>query len=176
MTLEIALPIRDPGERITGATIHELPTHLLDPEERAIAREAFTFFKHAAGARGTTVGTAAAVVESLPPHERKGLLDVLRRRAGLPSVADIEADRSRAVQEARIFDDRPRELRMTASGAIIDALEADEAAAAARAFQESLDARREAQIAARALEAERIAAFQATVDERAREELPAGLG
>lgn len=174
MTFEIQFPVRDPHELLTYRTINELPDHLDDPDDRAITREVLELFREAAGGKSCSIGQCDQVLADLTTDERRALLDICRKRTGLPSHDEAEQMRARAWAEANPRR-WPLELRMTESGALIDAHEADADAASEQARQRSLAARRKAQRDERAIEAAATAEHQRALAEQARRETPIGI-
>ncbi len=123
MTWQINLPIRDSDEIIDVKTTAELPDHL-DGDDAAICRELFIFAQQTAYPQATTVGDLAEAVEDFNSDERKGLLEVLRYRAGLCSIR--EAKQHEAYEQAQhdvkhriVYDEEPR-WGYAPNGAVVD--------------------------------------------------------
>lgn len=174
MALEIRLPVRDRSEVITTRTIVELPQLLDDPDERAIAREILIFASQDVG-RGSpvTVGQVEEVFESFDLEERKGMLDVVRRRAGLARVKELEA--ARAQQEAQKAPRLMGTWAYSPSGAIIDLGECDAESQSQRARAESLANRRESERRDAEVEAARIRDAEEARAEAFRSATPQGF-
>jgi hypothetical protein len=90
MTWSISIPYRDRSDPLP-AVVDAIRT-LREGDDRAIARQIVL--------RGMTSGvaTAGALLDQLStmsPSERRGLLDGARRRAGLPSLADLQREAAR---------------------------------------------------------------------------------
>jgi hypothetical protein len=59
-------------------------------EWQAVARELLLFVKQAAAPKQDTIGQVARVIEGLSTDERRALLNICRRRAGLGSPKQVE--------------------------------------------------------------------------------------
>ena len=99
--------VRDPGEIINAKTLRQLPG-FLDGDDADITREILGLFREAALPHDCTVGQANQVLEDYTPHERKMMLTIARRRAGLPDPDEIESAAHRirlARREGQISED-----------------------------------------------------------------------
>jgi hypothetical protein len=122
-----------------------------------------------------TLGMADDILSDMSKPERKSLLDGLRRRLGLPSIADYEALENRRRAEMRIPSQRPPRLVFTESGAIVDLNETEAEANRERVRAESLAVQRAAEHAQRAVEAQGIREREQAAAEQHRRELPPGI-
>jgi hypothetical protein len=85
--------IRIPGRHsdpLNEKSVFDLSNAIDDPDERAVAR-ALLLAAWTSGAK--TVGTVVRGVERLNQSDRRRLLDVLRRDAGLADTKTVEAER-----------------------------------------------------------------------------------
>jgi hypothetical protein len=171
MSDQLYVPVRDEHERLDARAVSDLPLYVDDEEDRQVTS---ALLKVGQLARVPTVGMLAKVVESCDPRERKTFLERLRRIAGVDEVR-AEREREAAERAARIkMANRPSTLTLTAAG-WKDLTE--EAAEALRVEQElnSRRARREADMAQRAIEAQHTTEYQQARDEQRRRELPQHL-
>jgi hypothetical protein len=97
VTWTIRIPGR-PSDPLNEKTIFDLPRALDDPEDREIARELF-FHCYTSGVK--TVGGVVRGLEQLTHYERRRLLDVLRKKAGLADTATVEQQREYKAANAR---------------------------------------------------------------------------
>lgn len=111
----IKLPVRDPGERLTVKAASEL-ADLLDGEDSTAARELLVAL-HQAGillGKSITVHEVGEWLAALEPGQRRRLLDLARRKAGLPSIHQVEQRQSfEAAQRAgdlRRAEDSPWQI------------------------------------------------------------------
>lgn len=170
---EIHIPRRRPDELLTPVGIAELAAHVEDPDDRVVCREAFAFFKEAAGpGRSPTVEQIWQVLDDFDRDEKRALLGILRRRAGLSSLEEEQHKRFQHTYRP-VLDDGP--TVMLASGAL--AFQADIEAEERRQQElaRSLAARREAEQAQRAPEAEEMRRREAARAEQIRHETPEGV-
>ena len=128
----------------------------------------------------STVGDAVDLVKSADPAARRAFLDRARRRAGLPTTTEADArervERLSYSQFVRAaHDQRPLRLTYSASGAIIDANEAEDEALRAEQEERSRRARREAIEQERRAEWAEIEAHERAWQQRLEAETPAGM-
>jgi hypothetical protein len=175
MSWSINIPHRDPAAPVTeiAACARALPE-----AERAVVRQlALDLLLDGVG----TVGDALDIVQSADQAARRALLDRARRRAGLPTTAEVDAHKrveaaSRsALPHRAATTGRPVRLAYSASGAIVDLDEGEAEAARARVEERSRRAQREAREAERRAEAAELAEHERAWRDRLRRELPPGM-
>ncbi len=189
MSFELQLPVRDPAEVVTAATIGELPAHLDDPDERVIASELLAAARLAAMPAQVTVGQLVELLEELPADERRELLDACGRRGGLASLDRREFEHQHQfrapfedmrpaleLREGRWVERSPEaRLAFNASGGIVDLDEIEIEAARQRTAAESRDRQAQVRRADAEAEAAALAAHQEAMAEQMQRELPEGV-
>lgn len=174
MELEIKLPVRDRDEVITAKTITEVPLLLDDADERAMCRELLTFVAHdVSPGHPVRVGMVEEILDSYSAAERRDVFDVLRKRAKLKRVSQLEAEH--AHREAMKAPRKMGTWGYSPSGAIIDLHEADTDAAKERARAESLAARRESERQDAEVNLAHARALEAEQTEQLRSQTPPGV-
>lgn len=86
---QIQVPYKTLGDSLSqvGANARALQ----DPEDRAVVHELVLLATGTPGATDAiTAGDLIDVLKAIPPDRRRGALDVLRKKAGLPSTAEVE--------------------------------------------------------------------------------------
>jgi hypothetical protein len=131
MSWQIHIPFRDPTDTLAevGEAVRELP----DPEDRAVARE---LTLEAACSGISTAGGLIDELDQLDRAQRRGLLDRIRARVGLPTASRVDA----APRDAAASANMPTRLVITESGAIVDAADREREAARERERQRTRDA------------------------------------
>jgi hypothetical protein len=190
MSFDLKLPVRDESEVVSARTLAELPSHLSDPDERAIARELLSTAMIAAAPESVTVGQLVALLEEIEPSERAQWADALGRRAGLPPLAAREFEQARqhqagpaeADQAVLVFErgqwrERLPELRLafSPSGGIIDLDEQATEAAREQSAARSRAAQAEVRRADAEAEAAQLRAFEDALIQQWRRETPSGI-
>jgi hypothetical protein len=104
MSNTIRVPFRDRGDTLADVADHAraLPAG----EDRAVVRG---LVLNGATAGLATAGDLLDRIEAATPAERRVMLDGARARAGLPSLAEIDAQRARHVRAPMIPDSPPRD-------------------------------------------------------------------
>ena len=171
MSDQLFVPVRSESEPLNAQAIADLPNYVDDPEDREVTSWLLKVGQLAGVKR---VGTLARLVESCDPHERKTLLDRLRRIAGVDEAC-AEREREAAERAARIkMATRPSTLVPGPNG-WYDPAEQEAEGRRVEAELASRAAQREAEQAQRAFEAQASDEYRAARDEARRRELPPHL-
>ena len=170
--LELHIPSRDDNEQVTVTTITELPRYVDDQEARAVTREALLFFQEAASPSTCTIGACKSVIKDFTADERKDLLDVLRRRAGLTTVSEVKYQE---FLDTHVPDTRAAQIVLLPSGALALDIDIQDETARQRTQAASIAAVRQAELAQRTVEAEAMRQHDQALTDQARRETPQGI-
>jgi hypothetical protein len=174
MGYAIKIPLIHGKDVVRASEIGQVAQHL-DEEDAAVFTELALDLAIKSGSGLISLSGIAEGLEAGTPAQRKRLLDKLRRRAGLPSIAELEEQRSIDVAKNIRPIDRPVRLGIAPSGAIIDLNARDDETVRQQQLARELAARREAQAQVRAIEAQDADEHRRARDARHHAELPTHL-